>query len=491
LSPLHRRRHCWCAHTSLSANFQCSPRVALVPFCMICSPHLIAVWFLQAIWLMIPAIAIISRLLCQCLQGTRGSFKFPKNALLSFCRNIKSAVHVPYAGWLILSCSALARTHDFKNFLALIQTFRGCCKTFTMLWCDAAYRCLCVQSSVSSHLHHLSYRRLSVLICLQAPVSLSSCFCTSFSAGPLRIAFFTLLSNVEWRSWSVIFPASRHGCFHVKTARFVHWHHVLPTFGSEIALFARMSAPSFASSPRCAFTLTSRLLSPLQSSFVVSRWLLLEYPQVPPLTLPFYLHQSPCWLPSTMTDCHTNTATTPLSAWHKAPVKTLPIQTDLSLSHFPLVSLCTAAFPFSFSNYYILIPCCPFCLNHQPLLGPEIYSLQACLSLFPSSNRILSLSIAVDIRLFFLTLRPLSKLFFVRLPHGNLGEPSAKHTLRSLRIWCCPVATTLSSSLTALCLLSYPSFLLLWLLFAYCGLRRFLHLKITRACIWRLILNVI
>jgi len=45
---------------------------------------------------MIPAIAIISRLLC--LQGTRGSFKyFPKNALLSFCRNMKSAVHVPYA----------------------------------------------------------------------------------------------------------------------------------------------------------------------------------------------------------------------------------------------------------------------------------------------------------------------------------------------------------------------------------------------------------
>jgi len=48
----------------------------------------------------IPAIAIISRLLC--LQGTRGSFKyFPEIALLSFCRNMKSAVHVPYAGWLI------------------------------------------------------------------------------------------------------------------------------------------------------------------------------------------------------------------------------------------------------------------------------------------------------------------------------------------------------------------------------------------------------
>jgi len=49
---------------------------------------------------MILAIAVISRLLC--LQGTRGPFKyFPKNALLSFCRNMKSAVHVPYAGWFI------------------------------------------------------------------------------------------------------------------------------------------------------------------------------------------------------------------------------------------------------------------------------------------------------------------------------------------------------------------------------------------------------
>jgi len=98
---------------------------------------------------MIPAIDIISRLLC--LQVTRGSFRyFPKNALLSFCLNMKSAVHVPYAGWLILSGSALARTHDFKNFLSSIQVF--CCKTFTMFWYDSSYRCLCVQSSMSSPL---------------------------------------------------------------------------------------------------------------------------------------------------------------------------------------------------------------------------------------------------------------------------------------------------------------------------------------------------
>ena len=40
-----------------------------------------------------------------------------------------------------------------------------------------------------------------------------------------------------------------------------------------------------------------------------------------------------------------------------------------------------------------------------------------------------------DIRLFLLILRPLSsKLLFLRLPHGNLGEPNTKNTHHSLRI---------------------------------------------------------
>ena len=56
---------------------------------------------------MIPAIAIISRLLC--LQGTRGLFKyFPKNALFSSCRNMKSAVDVPSSSQVIVSCSHFA-----------------------------------------------------------------------------------------------------------------------------------------------------------------------------------------------------------------------------------------------------------------------------------------------------------------------------------------------------------------------------------------------
>jgi len=142
----------------------------------------------------IPAIAIISCLLC--IQGMCGSFKyFLKNALLAFFHNMKSAIHVPYAGWLILFCSALACKHDFKNFLSSIQVF--CCKTFTMLWYDASYCCLCVQSSMSSPLHYFLYHCLSVLICLQAPMSLSSCLCTSFSSGPLRIASLTILLNVK------------------------------------------------------------------------------------------------------------------------------------------------------------------------------------------------------------------------------------------------------------------------------------------------------
>jgi len=58
-------------------------------------------------------------------------------------------------------------------------------------------------------------------VCLQAPVSFSSCFGTSFSAAPPHTASLTLLFNVEWQSWQVIFPTLRHGCFHVKTARFV------------------------------------------------------------------------------------------------------------------------------------------------------------------------------------------------------------------------------------------------------------------------------
>jgi len=95
--------------------------------------------------------------------------------------------------------------------------------------------------------------------------------------------------------------------------------------------------------------------------------------------------------------------------------KTLPIQADLSWSPLPHVPLCTAAFFPPFTSYYILLPCCLLCLNcHLPLLGPETYSLQACLSLCPSRNRVLSLSITLDIRLFLLILRPRSHTSFTK-----------------------------------------------------------------------------
>jgi len=68
--------------------------------------------------------------------------------------------------------------------------------------------------------------------------------------------------------------------------------------------------------------------------------------------------------------------------------------------HFALL-----LFLFFFSSYDILLPFCLFYLNrHLPLLDPGTHSLPACLS----SNRVLSCSIALDIHLFLLILRPLS-----------------------------------------------------------------------------------
>ena len=167
---------------------------------------------------------------------------------------------MPYAGWLILPCSALARTHDFKNFLSSIQVF--CHKTFTMLWYDSSYRCLCVQSSHD--------------VITFTPLSLSLPECAHLSPSTCKLLFmflhlilccpfsYCIPDVIKCRMMILIsyFPALRHGFFHVKTVRFVCWHHSLPTFGSEMALSARMSTPSFAGSPRCAFTLTKKVAVP-------------------------------------------------------------------------------------------------------------------------------------------------------------------------------------------------------------------------------------
>jgi len=66
---------------------------------------------------------------------------------------------------------------------------------------DASYSCLCLpvclQSLMSSPLHHLSYRRLTLLIRLHAPVSLSWCFWTSFCAAPLPLLYSRFKSSIS------------------------------------------------------------------------------------------------------------------------------------------------------------------------------------------------------------------------------------------------------------------------------------------------------
>jgi len=60
----------------------------------------------------------------------------------------------------------------------------------------------------------------------------------------------------------------------------------------------------------------------------------------------------------------------------------------------PSASLPTLHCCFLFFLLKLLYPArfCPFCLNHHlPLRGPETHSLQACLSLCPSSKCVLSL----------------------------------------------------------------------------------------------------
>jgi len=248
-----------------------------------------------------------------------------------------------------------------------------------------------------------------------------------------------------------------------------------------------MLAPSFSGSPRCTFTLTKKVAVP---AAILFRSISIAAARISASGAPTNVAFSP-------SPIHLLTAFNNLWLSHKysngssisvswSANKTLLIQVNLSWSPLPHVPLGTAAFSFSFSTY-ILLPFCLVCLNrHLPLFGPETHSLRACLSLCSSSNRVPSLSIKIHSCLFLLILWPLSsKLLFPRLAHSNLGEPNTKHTLRSLRIWCFSIATTLSSALTALCLLSYPSFLLLWLLLA-CVLRRFLFHRLQTVVALRL-----
>ena len=202
-----------------------------------------------------------------------------------------------------------------------------------------------------------------------------------------------------------------------------------------------MSAPSFAGSPRCAFTLTKKVAVP---AAILFRSISMAAGRISasgaPTNVAFPpspIHRLTAFNSDWLSLKYSNGSSISVS---RSARKNAANSGRFELEPLHLVPLCTAAFSVFFSDYYILLPfCLSVCLNCHLLLlsGPETHSLQTCLCLCPSSNRILSLSIALDICLFLLilVLQPLSStMLFARLPHGNPGEPSTRHTLRSLRI---------------------------------------------------------
>jgi len=83
-------------------------------------------------------------------------------------------------------------------------------------------------------------------------------------------------------------------------------------------------------------------------------------------------------------------------------------------------------------------------------------------------------------------LKSIQKDTFPRLLRGNPDKPTTRHSLHSLHIWCCFIATTLSSALTAFRLLSYSSSFLLWPLFGCCSLGKFLYCQLQTCAALRL-----
>ena len=225
---------------------------------------------------------------------------FPKNALLSFCRNTKSAVHVPYVGWLILPCSALARTHDFKNFLLSTQVF--CFKIF-----GASHRYLYGQSSMLSPLHQVItivawvcsfvsntckplFMFLHLILCCPSPCCIPPAI-MKCRVTILIIDFPCLATQFFPREDCLIRPLAPH---------FAYFRNLKYTYPPECRLphsLVLFNTLSFW--PR-------RLLSLLQSYFVVSRWLLPEYPRQvpPPVVFPHLLTAfNNDWLPHKYNNC--------------------------------------------------------------------------------------------------------------------------------------------------------------------------------------------
>ena len=173
-----------CAY--VSANFQCSQRA--VPFCIICSLHLITVGFLHAIWLLKWSLQLPSFLTFYVSRGLAGC---SNTSLRTFCFDyavtwsLPSTCHLQY-DWYSLALLQLAHTisriccHQSKCFAA---RFLPCCDMIPHILLLILIPHIL---SMSSPLHHLSCHCVSVLICIQAPVSFFSCFWPFLVLYPTR-----------------------------------------------------------------------------------------------------------------------------------------------------------------------------------------------------------------------------------------------------------------------------------------------------------------
>ena len=95
----------------------------------------------------------------------------------------------------------------------------------------------------------------------------------------------------------------------MKTARFVLSCHSVGTSLPEIALSARMSASSFAGSPRCAFTVTRNVAAPAVVLFGALRLLLVKCLRLALLLTSLFRLHLPIFLQlSAGLGCRTNTA---------------------------------------------------------------------------------------------------------------------------------------------------------------------------------------
>jgi len=238
---------------SIPANFQCSHRVVLVPFCIICSPHLIAVWFLQAIWLPEWSLQLPSFFaLYVCKGGVGRSNTFLRTLCFRFavhevcrpraiCRVIDIVLLCPSSHTWFQEFSVINPSVLLQDlYHALVRCL------VSLLMCAVLYVITFTPSFISSpECVHLSPSTCEPLI-MFLHLILCSSYCIPHAIIKCRIDDLEKLLSLP--RGTVI--------SHIKTARFVRWNHSLPTFGSAIALSARMSATSFAGSPWCAFTLT-------------------------------------------------------------------------------------------------------------------------------------------------------------------------------------------------------------------------------------------